>query len=104
MRYDYDIFHTPGKDMFIADLLSRPNSGAVCDEFQLFSERIQSISVDVSRKIERRTEVPEVVALYGPFLSDSCRDYIRRFAGESLSYPIRKKTNWSSCLRWSRTS
>ena len=32
MRYDYDIFHTPGKDMFIADMLSRPNSGAVCDE------------------------------------------------------------------------
>ena len=32
MRYDYDIFHTPGKDMFLADLLSRPSSNNVCDE------------------------------------------------------------------------
>jgi len=24
MRYDYIIFHTPGKDMSIADVLSRP--------------------------------------------------------------------------------
>ena len=32
MRYDYDIFHTAGTDMFIADLISHPNSGAVCDE------------------------------------------------------------------------
>ena len=31
MRYDYDIFHTPGKNMLLADALSRPNSGE-CDE------------------------------------------------------------------------
>ena len=27
MRYDYLIFHTPGKDMYLADSLSRPNNG-----------------------------------------------------------------------------
>ncbi|XP_067947178.1 small subunit processome component 20 homolog [Watersipora subatra] len=35
-------------------------------------------------------DIKQVVALYRPFLSDSCRDYIRRFAGESLSYLMRK--------------
>jgi len=28
MHYDYIIFHTPGKDMFIADALSRSNNVA----------------------------------------------------------------------------
>ena len=26
MRYNYGIFHAPGKDMFIADVLNRPNT------------------------------------------------------------------------------
>jgi hypothetical protein len=33
MRYDYNIFHTPGKDMFLADALSRPNGElGYCEE------------------------------------------------------------------------
>jgi hypothetical protein len=31
MRYDFSIFHTPGKDMHIADCLSRPTDCAVMD-------------------------------------------------------------------------
>ena len=31
MRYDYTIFYAPGKNMFLANSLSRPN-GYACDE------------------------------------------------------------------------
>ena len=32
MRYDYDIFHTPCKNMFLADTLSRPNASAYMED------------------------------------------------------------------------
>jgi hypothetical protein len=32
MRYEYDIFHTPGKNMFLADSLSRPNASQISDD------------------------------------------------------------------------
>jgi hypothetical protein len=35
MRYDYHIFHTPGSEMFLADLLSRPS----CDTISAKSVR-----------------------------------------------------------------
>jgi hypothetical protein len=35
MRYGYTIFHTPGSQMYLADSLSRPCVGAVCEESAL---------------------------------------------------------------------
>ena len=68
MRYNYDIFHTPGKNMFLADALSRPNGNDTvcevtkmnCDDTELFVSSIVSSSIydDVKEK-----EVKEAVSM-----------------------------------------
>lgn len=51
MRYGYDIFHTPGKDMYIADTLSRPNVAyseletIKCDDVETYVHSVVSMSV-----------------------------------------------------------
>ncbi|XP_067949977.1 uncharacterized protein [Watersipora subatra] len=68
MRYDYDIFHTPGKDMFIADLLSRPNSGAVCDE----------VSKAVCNKVEAYVNSIVSSSAYGDVKEEQLREEVSK--------------------------
>ena len=68
MRYDYDIFHTPGKDMFIADLLSRPNSGAVCDE----------VSKAVCNKVEAYVNSIVSSSAYGDVKEEKLREEVSK--------------------------
>ena len=65
MRYDYDIFHTPGKDMFIADALSRPNTVSFneidsgnCDDVEIYVQSIVSTSAYCDLKEQ---EVPDAL-------------------------------------------
>ena len=57
MRYDYDIFHTLGKDMYIADALSRPNTvsfneidSGYCDDVEIYVQSIVFTSADCDLK------------------------------------------------------
>ena len=79
MRYDYDIFHTPGDQMYLADLLSRPNREGVedgvikeCASIELYVDSyVRNQLVDNVRESELRD------ALLKDALSQECLKYIR---------------------------
>ena len=58
MRYSYEIFHTPGSKMFIADMLSRPNTVSYCSidiinckEVEEFTNYMVDSLIDVKESV-----------------------------------------------------
>ena len=79
MRYDYDIFYTPGKDMFLADSLSRPNSANLSDHdissaslVEAYVNAVLSSSLDSNSLEEALTN-----AMRDDAVSMQCSDYIK---------------------------
>ena len=69
MRYQYDIFHTPGKGMFVADLLSRPPDAKemvkiqrVERHAQIYVNAISDVNLEaVKEAAEKDTEYQDIV-------------------------------------------
>ena len=63
MRYSYDIFHTPGSKMFIADLLSRPPTGEEVTKIARIEMHIASIILAeddaLVKEIKRQAEIDQ---------------------------------------------
>ena len=78
MCFDYESFHTPGKDMYLADALSRPLGEGYPDEAILNSKGMekfvdQSINSELSE--QRKTEHLEFLG--HDAVSAECLQYIR---------------------------
>ena len=65
MRFDYEIFHTPGKDMYLADALSNPLREGCPDEAILNSIEVekfvdQSINSELKEQRHSFGRVPSI--------------------------------------------
>ena len=66
IRFDYEIFRTPGKDMYLADTLSRPLGEGCPDEAILNSIRVEKFvdqSINNELKKQKKTELLESLGM-----------------------------------------
>ncbi|XP_067936936.1 uncharacterized protein [Watersipora subatra] len=73
MRYDYNIFHTAGKDMYLADSLSRPNSDT-CGETKSKSDSIEAYVHNIVSS-STHTDVREE-AVVSAMANDECENSV----------------------------
>ena len=94
MRFDYEIFHTPGKDMYLADALSRPLGEGCPDEAILNSIEVEKFVDQVINSElceQRKTELLE--SLGRDAVSAECLHCIRHGwprGGGTLSGELRR--------------
>jgi transposase InsO family protein len=85
MRYDYDIFHTPGKDMFLADSLSRPCEPRVCNVSVKRSDSLERLVDEYVSNMGLREE-ELLTALESDIASQQCIDFIKHGWPRSSHY------------------
>lgn len=88
MRYDYDIFHTPGKDMFLADALSRPNS---------YNDNCEEKDKEESKMVELYVNSIVSSSMYGDIKEERVRIEVGKDL-DSQSCIEHMYSQWPSCI------
>ena len=80
MRYSYNIFHTPGSEMYIADLLSRPTDAVCTGEHIVESDLVEQYVCGYVRSqlLDERRESELVSALHSDDVARECVLQIQR--------------------------
>ena len=102
MRYGYTIFHTPGEQMYMADLLSRPINAVYTDQELINSDLVERFVCDYIRShlVDERRELELVNALHVDVASRECQSQIQK---DWCSYDRRKASEELKKLYSSRS-